>query len=258
MSEHPDQEEVEKSTAPLSSHLSELRTRLIRSLVALGLSSGLCFVYADKVYNFLVWPYDIIIQQTTGEHAVLIFTAPQEFFLTQLKIAFCGGLFISFPILATQLYLFIAPGLYKHEKRAFIPYLVATPLLFVLGVALVYFLLPLILGLFASMQQTGQNEIRIELLPKVSEYLDLVMALAFAFGLVFQLPILLVLMAKTGIFTAEDLKKKRRWAILLSFIAAAILTPPDPISQIALAIPAIMLYEVAILLVSYSDRGSGT
>jgi len=246
--------EVENSKSSMLDHFQELRIRIIKSLLSLFVSFMCCFFGASWIYNFLVWPYDKVIRKTMGKPAVLIFTAPQEFFLTQLKIAFYSGLLISFPIIATQAYLFAAPGLYKCERRALLPYLVATPLCFILGVSLVYFLLPVILNLFASMQQMDPDSVRIELLPKVSEYLDLVISLAFAFGIAFQLPVVLAVLAKFGLFGAETLRKKRRWAILLAFIAAAILTPPDPISQIALAIPTIILYEASILIVSLSEK----
>lgn len=249
-----DEDDIEASKAPLIEHLVELRQRLIRSLIALVIAFLVCFYFAKPIYNFLVWPYDWTIRSLTGKPAVMIFTAPQEFFITQIKVAFYGALFIAFPVIATQVYKFVAPGLYRHERRAFTPYLVATPIFFVMGAGLVYFMLPLVLGFFAGMQQTGEGEIKIELLPRVSEYLSLIMSLTFAFGIVFQMPVVLTLLARIGIIDSKDLREKRRWAILIAFVAAAVLTPPDPLSQISLAVPTILLYELTILAVRFVER----
>jgi sec-independent protein translocase protein TatC len=254
MSTERDETDIEASKAPLMDHIIELRTRLIRSLIALIVAFLFCFFFAKSIYNFLVWPYDWVIRSMTGKPAVLIFTAPQEFFLTQIEIAFYGGLFLAFPVIASQLYLFVAPGLYKHERRAFLPYLAATPVLFIAGATLVYFMLPGVLGFFASMQQSSEDGIKIELLPKVSEYLSLILKLTFAFGLVFQLPVVLTLLAQVGLVTSDQLRKRRRYAILIAFVIAAVLTPPDPISQISLAVPTILLYELTIFAVRYVEK----
>ncbi|MER2605153.1 MAG: twin-arginine translocase subunit TatC [Siculibacillus sp.] len=248
-----DHEEIEASRAPLMEHLIELRARLIRSLLALVVAFLVCFAFAKHIYNFLVWPYDFVIRQMTGKPATMIFTAPQEFFITQIKVAFYGAICIAFPIIASQIYKFVAPGLYRHEKRAFLPYLVATPVFFFLGAMLVYFLLPMVLGFFAGMQQVEGDGIKIELLPKVSEYLSLIMSLTLAFGLVFQMPVVLTLLGKIGIVTSTGLREKRRWAILIAFVVAAVLTPPDPLSQISLAVPTILLYELTIFAVKWVE-----
>jgi sec-independent protein translocase protein TatC len=188
--------------------------------------------------------------------AALIYTAPQEFFFTQVKVAMFGGLVLAFPMIASQIYKFVAPGLYKHERMAFLPFLIASPLLFLLGGALVYFFFtPMVMWFFLAMQQTGvDGEVQISLLPKVSEYLSLIMTLIFAFGLVFQLPVVTSLMAKVGLVTAQGLRDKRKYAIVIAFVVAAVLTPPDPASQIGLAIPAILLYEISIWLAQMIEK----
>ena len=247
-------DDIEASRAPLIEHLIELRARLIRSLLAMLVAFIACFAFAKQIYNFLVWPYDYVIRQMTGKPATMIFTAPQEFFITQIKVAFYGAICIAFPVIATQIYKFVAPGLYRHEKRAFLPYLVATPVFFLLGATLVYFMLPAVLGFFAGMQQVDGEGIKIELLPKVSEYLSLIMSLTFAFGLVFQMPVVLTLLGRIGIVSSAALREKRRWAILIAFIVAAILTPPDPLSQISLAVPTVLLYELTIFAVKIVEQ----
>ncbi len=250
-----DDDEVEASRAPLLTHIAELRTRLFKSVLFLVIAFVGCFAISGTIYNILIVPYE----WAAGENAEdlrLIFTAPQEFLITRIKLAFFGALFLAFPIIATQIYKFAAPGLYKNERRAFLPFLVATPILFLIGAALVYFLImPLAMGFFIGMEQPGgDGQAAIELLPRVSEYLGLIMVLIFAFGLCFQLPVLLILLARAGLVSADSLKSKRRYAIVGAFVAAAILTPPDIPSQIGLAIPTIFLYEISIWCVRLVER----
>ena len=241
------EDEIEASRAPLLTHLIELRGRLIRALIAILVAFIVCFAFAKQIYNVLLMPY-VWAAANHGDAARLIYTAPQEYFVTQMKVALFGALFVAFPVIATQIYKFVAPGLYKKERKAFIPYLVATPVLFVLGGAVVFFILmPLALRFFLSLQQSGSiDSASIQALFKVSDYLSLIMGLILAFGLVFQLPIILTLLARIGIVSSDMLKSGRRYAIVLAFIAAAVLTPPDIISQISLAIPTLLLYEASI------------
>lgn len=243
-------DEIEASSAPLISHLIELRNRLMKSVIAIAVFFVVCFIFADQIFNILIIPYERAADADT--RLTLIFTAPQEYFFVQLKIAFFGALFIAFPVIATQIYKFVAPGLYKNERHAFLPFLVATPILFFIGACLVFFvIMPLAMSFFLSMQQTGENSrAAIELLPKVSEYLGLIMTLIFAFGLVFQLPVAITLLAKAGLTNSAWLADKRKYAVVMTFIAAAVLTPPDPVSQIGLAVPTLLLYEISI----YSAR----
>ena len=247
-------QDIEASRAPLIEHLIELRQRLIRSIIAIAIAFVICFYFADDIFNLLIIPYE---RATGGDREItMIFTAPQEYFFTQMKLALFGALFIAFPVIANQIYKFVAPGLYKHERHAFLPYLVATPILFALGAALVYFMvMPLALAFFLSMEQAAsEGRAAIEHLPKVNEYLGLIMTLLFAFGMVFQLPVVLTLMARADLITAETLKEKRKYAIVIAFIVAAVLTPPDPISQLGLALPTIALYEISIHAVRIVER----
>ena len=246
-------DDIEASKAPLMEHLLELRRRLMWSLLAVFLAFLVCFWFAKPIYNLLLWPYRLAVGSDL--QIEMIYTAPQEFFFTQVKLAIFGAIFVAFPVIASQIYMFVAPGLYRNERQAFLPYLIATPILFLLGAALVYFVaMPLAMKFFLSMQQTGDTQVQIHLTARVSEYLSLIMALILGFGICFQLPVLLTLLARAGIVTADGLKRYRRHAILGVFIVAAVLTPPDPISQISLAIPTILLYELSIYAVKLVEK----
>ncbi|NVK34809.1 MAG: twin-arginine translocase subunit TatC [Rhodobacteraceae bacterium] len=248
------QDDIDASKAPLIEHLVELRQRLLRSVIAIILMFIVCFYFATDIYNILTIPY---LEAAGADAKVeMIFTAPQEWFFTQLKLALFGAMFLAFPVIAGQLYMFVAPGLYNNERGAFLPFLIATPILFAIGACLVYFLImPMAMGFFLSMEQSGgQGQVAIQHLAKVSEYLGLIMVLIFAFGLVFQLPVVLTLLGRVGFVSSEGLKDKRKYAIVGAFAAAAILTPPDPISQIGLALPTLLLYEVSIISVRLVEK----
>ena len=250
--------DIEDKPQPLIEHLMELRKRLIWSIGAFFVAFIVCFVFAKHIFNYLVFPYKLAVSwaHLDVEKAQLIYTAPQEFFFTQVKVAMFGGLVIAFPIIAAQIYKFVAPGLYKNERQAFLPFLIASPILFLMGGALVYFFFtPMVMWFFLSMQQApGHDEVAISLLPKVSEYLSLIMTLVFSFGLVFQLPVITTLLARVGLLTSQWLAEKRKFAIVLAFVVAAVLTPPDPMSQIGLALPTILLYEISIYAARLVER----
>ncbi|HWE99229.1 MAG TPA: twin-arginine translocase subunit TatC [Caulobacteraceae bacterium] len=278
MSAVVDDEEIEASRAPLLEHLIELRKRLIICAIALVIGFGVCFFFSAQIYIFLLRPFEVgagllaaqkapgvhhgpfdllltLIGQksapTNLEHLKLVFTAPLEFFFTKVKLAVFGAIVLTFPVLAFQLYRFVAPGLYRRERHAFLPFLVASPVLFAMGAALVYFvMLPFVLWFSLNQQIVNAGPVSVELLPKVSDYLSLVTTLLLAFGLCFQLPVVLALLGMAGIVNSQMLRSSRRYAIVGIFVAAAVLTPPDPISMISLALPITLLFEISIWCVA--------
>ncbi len=270
-----DEAEIEASRAPLMSHLIELRSRLLICVVAFILGFIGCFYFSEPIYIFLVKPFAAaaafhqaaggghhpavspldLIMGTAGLKALplidgqtvnLIYTAPLEILFTKMKLAGFGAVIVAFPILAWQLYRFVAPGLYRNERGAFLPFLIAAPVLFLLGAALVYYvMLPFVMW-FSLSQGIDQAGVTAALLPKVSEYMNLVTALILAFGLCFQLPVVMTLLGLAGIISSKTMAEGRRYAIVAVVVVAAVVTPPDPISQLMLAVPLVLLYEVSI------------
>ena len=244
--------EIDDTRAPLMDHLVELRRRLIWSVLALLVAFGVCFYFAGQIFAFLVQP--LIAGFGGPGEGRLVYTKLYEAFFTEVRVAFFAAFFVSFPIIANQIWAFVAPGLYGQEKRAFLPFLIATPILFTLGAALAYyFVMPTAIRFFLGYQ--GQVPgIRQEALPAMGEYLSFVMHFILAFGIAFLLPVLLMLMERAGLVTRTQLKSGRRYAILIAFVIAAVATPPDVISQFMLAIPLILLYEISLIAIWFTER----
>jgi len=246
----------EQNQSTISEHLLELRSRIIKSLIFFVLAFIISYINADKIYDFLLQPYVKALGSDGVANKRLIFTALQETFVTYLKLSFFSALFFSFPIFLIQIWKFIAPGLYSNEKKAILPFMIATPVLFLLGAFLAYqFIMPLAIKFFLSFESlTSQTSMPIQLEAKVSEYLSLIMIFMIAFGLSFELPVLLILLATVGFIDSKYLSERRRYIIVIIFIVAAIITPPDPVSQIGLAIPLMLLYEISILIIKYLEK----
>jgi len=244
-----------KTTSDFVGHLTELRSRLVKSLIFLILLFILSYIFSTEIYRFLVQPYADAVSAENLQRR-LIFTALHEAFLTYLKVAFFAALFISSPFFLIQLWKFIAPGLYKNEKQTLLPYLMATPILFILGGFIVYYLImPLAIKFFLGFETVGEpGIIAIQLEAKVNEYLSLIMRLIFAFGISFQLPVILSLLARIRVIDSKYLRERRKYFVVIIFGIAAILTPPDPITQIGLALPLLLLYELSIFTVKFIEK----
>jgi sec-independent protein translocase protein TatC len=244
-------EDLDETRAPLLDHLIELRTRVIRALLALAVGFGVCLYFADEILGFLVWPLKQAFPEGEGQ---LIFTKLPEVFFVELKVALFAGFMVSFPVIANQLWAFVAPGLYAREKRAFLPFLIATPVLFMSGAALAYFVVMPTAFVFFLGYGGEAGGLQVQALPSAGEYLGLVMQFILAFGMTFLLPVLLLLLHRAGIITRQQLASARRYVIVGIFALSAVVTPPDPGSQIILAVPLILLFEASLLLMRFQDK----
>ncbi len=254
MAENDKEEELEDGRMPLLDHLIELRNRLMWSFAAIIAAFLVCYQFKEAIYRFLQHPLAQIFEGETGRK--MIATGLTEVFFTYIKVSFWAAICIAFPVVASQIWKFVAPGLYKNERRAFLPYLFATPVLFIMGAALAYFIvIPTAFRFFVSFETPGSDgSLPIEIEAKVNEYLSLIMTLLFAFGVAFQLPVLLTLMARAGLITSAGLISKWRYAVVAMFGVAAVLTPPDIISQVSLAIPLILLYGLSIFSCRWVEK----
>lgn len=241
-------EDLDSSRAPLLDHLIELRGRLVKSVLALLLGFAVCFVFSDQLLAFLVQP----LREAGADK--LVYTKLYEAFFVKVKVALFGGFFVAFPIIANQIWLFVAPGLYRQEKRAVLPFLFATPVLFVAGAALAYYIVMPTAFHFFLQYQGNSGGLALEALPGIDSYLTLVMQFVLAFGISFLLPVLLMLLHHAGIVTREQLVGVRRYMIVLAFVVAAVMTPPDVVSQLMLAVPLIVLYELALIGIWVTER----
>ncbi|MBT8472572.1 MAG: twin-arginine translocase subunit TatC [Marinicaulis sp.] len=249
-----EEDEIDASSAPLLDHLVELRQRLIICMVAIAIGFAICFAFSVTLYEFLVVPFKDAVGQVTDEPT--LYFAPLEFFFTRVKLAALGGIALAFPIVAYQIYQFVAPGLYRRERSAAAPFLLAMPVLFLLGASLVYYILmPFVMQFAVGMEQeAAAGRVKIELLTRVGDYLSLITTLIMAFGFAFQLPVFLTLLARAGLVTQDFLKRNRKYAIVGIFVVAAFLTPPDPISQLVLGGAIIALYEISVFAVGFAQR----
>jgi len=247
----PKIKDIDETQAPLLDHLIELRTRLMRCIFALAIAFAVCFYFADDIFSFLVWPLTQAFPQGEGR---LIYTKLYEAFFVEIKVALFAAFFVSFPIIANQLWAFVAPGLYAKEKRAFLPFLLATPVLFTAGAAMAYYVvMPTAFSWFIGFQGE-RGGLKLEALPGTGDYLSLVMQFILAFGVSFLLPVLLMLLNRAGIVTRDQLTKARRYVIVAIFAVAAVITPPDVVSQLMLAAPLLLLFEGSLVLMRFSEK----